>query len=87
MNIDIWGRIDRFDYREAIDFDRLFETWSIFDETSDLGVFEGAESNGDVRISSKSIFVVELSFTSVGATTASQRSAPILLVLLQFTIF
>ena len=46
----------------AIDFDSPFETWSIFDETSDMGVFEGAESNGDVTFSSKSIFVVELSF-------------------------
>ena len=27
------GRFDRFDYCEAIDFDRHFETWSILDET------------------------------------------------------
>ena len=74
MKIDIYGRIDRFDYHEAIDFDRPFETWSIFDETSDMGVFEGAESNGDVRISSKLIFVVELSFASVGATTVPMTS-------------
>ena len=59
---------------EAIDFDRHFETWSIFDETSDMGVFEGAESNGGVRISSKSRFVVESSFASVGATTAPMTS-------------
>ena len=39
-----------------------------------LGAFEGAESNGDVSNSLKSIFVVELSFASVGATTAPMTS-------------
>ena len=58
----------------AIDFDSPFETWSIFDETSDMGVFEGAESNGDVTFSSKSIFAVESSFASVGATSAPMTS-------------
>ena len=66
LNIEIWGRIDRFDHCGAIDFDRPFETWSIFDKTSDMGVFEGAEWNGDVTFSSKSIFAVESSFASVG---------------------
>ena len=76
MKIDICGRIDRFDYCEAIEFDRHFETWSIFDETSDMGVFESAKSNGDVRIFLKFIFVfvIELSFASDGATTAPMTS-------------
>ena len=47
--IGFWGRIDGLDYCEAIDFDRILESSSIFDETSDLGVFEGAESNGGAR--------------------------------------
>ena len=58
----------------ATDFDRSFETLSIFDETSDMGVFEGAESNGDVSISSKLIFVVKSSFAGFGATTAPMTS-------------
>ena len=39
-----------------------------------MGVIEGAESHENVRISSKSIFVVELSFASVGATAAPMTS-------------
>ena len=59
VNIDTWGQIDRFDYCEAIDFDRLLKTWSVFDESSDTGVFRGAKSNGGVRSFKKSVFGVE----------------------------
>ena len=40
-------------------FFRLFKAWSILFETSDIGIFEGAESNDDVEFCSKSIFLVE----------------------------
>ena len=33
-----------------IDFDGPFENWSIFDKTTDMGVFEGAEFNGGARL-------------------------------------
>ena len=61
FKIDICGRIDRFDDCEQIDdrYDRLFKSWSIFNETPDIGFFRDAESNGGVRLSLKSIFVVE----------------------------
>ena len=58
LKIHISGRIDRFDNCEWIDSDRLFKFWSIFDQTLDIEVFMGAESNGGV-FCSKSIFVVE----------------------------
>ena len=54
--------------------------WSTFSHVVDFwrnlvyGVFDGAVSNGDVSISSKSIFVVKSSFASVGATTAPMTS-------------
>ena len=57
--IDICGRIDRFDSAEMIASGRLFESLSIFDQTSDMGVFGGAESNGGIGFLGKSIFVVE----------------------------
>ena len=49
--IDICGRIDRFDSAELIASGRLFESLSIFDEISDMGVFGGAESNGAIHFS------------------------------------
>ena len=59
FKIYICGRIDRFDNCDQIDSDRLFKSWSMFDETPDIGVFRGAESNFGVRSSFKWIFVVE----------------------------
>ena len=53
------GRVDRFDHCEQINFGRLFETWSIFGETSDIGVFKDAESNDNILSSSNGIFFVE----------------------------
>ena len=47
--IDICGRIDRFDSAGMIASGRIFESLSIFDQTSDMGVFGGAESNGAIR--------------------------------------
>ena len=47
------NRIDRFPICEQIDSGRLFQSWSIFDETRGMGVSRGAESNGGVRFSSK----------------------------------
>ena len=44
LKIDICGRIDRFDSAELIASGRLFESLSILDQTSDMGVFGGAES-------------------------------------------
>ena len=49
MKIDICGRIDRFDSAELIVSGRLLESLSILDQTSDMGVFGGAESNGAIR--------------------------------------
>ena len=57
--IDIYGRNGRFDCRKLIAFGRLFDSLSIFDQTWDMGVFGGAESNGAIRFSWKSIFLVE----------------------------
>ena len=59
LKIDICGRIDRFDSAKLIASGRLFESLSILDQTSDMGVFGDAESNGAIRFSWKSIFVVE----------------------------
>ena len=66
--------IDRLNCVALTASGRLFESLSIFDETSDMGVFESTESNGEVRIFLKLIFVVELSFASVGATSATMTS-------------
>ena len=61
-----------FDYGEAIDFDRHFKTWSIFDETSSFehGGFRGRWIEWQWRCSFvwKSIFVVE----SIDSTTAER---------------
>ena len=46
--IDICRRIDRFDSAELIASGRFFESLSIFDQTSDMGVFGGAESQGAI---------------------------------------
>ena len=59
LKIDICGPIDRFDNAELIVSGRLFESLSILDQTSDMGVFGGAESNGAIRFFLKSMFVVE----------------------------
>ena len=53
LKIDICGRTDRFDSAELIASSRLFESLSIFDQTSDMGVFGGAESNGAILFSEK----------------------------------
>ena len=49
--INILCRNDRFDLVDQIDFGRIFRTWSIFNENFDRGVFEGAESIGDISFS------------------------------------
>ena len=56
---------DRFDSAELIASGRLFESLSIFDQTSDMGVFGFAESNGGIGFSGKSIFTVELVASTV----------------------
>ena len=84
LKINISGRIDRFDNCERINSDRLFKFWSIFDETPDIEVFRGAESNDGVLFRLKSIFVVESidhftqsSFASTVAISATMTSSAV----------